>query len=550
MRNYILKFLFFLPSLLIIAVLFLYFNWGYDQFMNFVLSFLNNPVQEKDIKKLITETKISFIGILFIGLIFCNLLLFYFRNSLWNLLTELYSHITISLKFRLKIIRDDKIYFILIIPFAFSVYLCITFPVTVDEAYNYLYFSSKGFFAVIGYYSNPYNNHILNTLSNYFMLFIPWVNDLILIRIPSIVFNLLTLFFAYNLAREYSSKKIALIFISLVAVLYYCLLYAFLARGYSLMNLCFILMSYAAIKIILQNKKIHWVYFSIAAIAGFYVMPSFLYQFLTINFLILLFKPKAIVSQLKSGVTILVSVFVLYLPIIIINGSDALFNNTIIKSIGRKEVINQLPGFIMKLLYNIAGMNEVIVLVFITLALFIFIRTKEFNQVLTLLSFFAIPCICFLIQSIIPVERTFIYLAFIMAYCFAVVADKFIFFKSANSTILKTCVALQILFLFNFYYFMNKNSGYFIYSIQFEKDYKSISHGQKFLIDDGDFYLYFLFNNAVQKKNYHYTYIPKNLLSVDTLTSKNDYVIIWNRLDKTVYKKPFIKNEDYTIYKF
>ena len=61
MRNYILKFLFFLPSLLIIAVLFLYFNWGYDQFMNFVLSFLNNPVQEKDIKKLITETKISFI---------------------------------------------------------------------------------------------------------------------------------------------------------------------------------------------------------------------------------------------------------------------------------------------------------------------------------------------------------------------------------------------------------------------------------------------------------------------------------------------------------
>lgn len=550
MRNSIFKILFLLPTLLIMAVLLLYFIMGYDQFMNFVLSNLNYSAQEEDIKKLISESKISLIGLLLTGLILSNLLIYYFRNFLWNAFTELYFHFIISLKMRITIFNKEKIYFILLIPITFSVYLCITFPVTIDEAYNYLNFSSKGFLAVIGYYSNPYNNHVLNTLSNYFMLFIPWINDLILIRIPSVLFNLLTLFFAYHLAREYSSRRIALIFIGLVSVLYYLLIYSFLARGYSLMNLCFILMLYSAIKIIIQNKPVYWVYFSISAIAGFYVMPSFLYQFLTINFLILIFKPTSIITQAKSGVIILISVFVLYLPIIIINGSDALFNNSIIKPIGIIDVIHQIPEFTLKLFNNVTGINSLIVLLFILLSVYFLNKKREKKQVLALLTFFIIPALCLLVQSIIPVERTFIYLAFIMAYCFALVVDQLLLFKFSLSAILKICMTVQILFLFNFYYNMNKNSDYFNYSIEFDNDYKSISSGKKFLINEGDFYVYFLFNTVVQKKYFQYTYLPKKILNVDTLTSQNDYVIIWNRLDKTIYKKPIIKNEWYTIYKF
>ena len=109
----------------------------------------------------------------------------------------------------------------------------------------------------------------------------------------------------------------------------------------------FIACLYNAYGIIRKNDNIeNWIWFGISSILGFYTIPSFLYPFITLNLVILLYNRPNRCWQFITNAIVTIITIALYLPVIIVNGLDALTNNPWVKPIDRNVVISGMPSFL------------------------------------------------------------------------------------------------------------------------------------------------------------------------------------------------------------
>lgn len=206
-------------------------------------------------------------------------------------------------------------------------------PLHVDERFTYLYFVSKGWLVSAAYYPNP-NNHILfSLLCNGSRLFTD--SPLLVLRIPAYVAGLAAMVGFWLVARYYFAASVAGLATALLAFAPPVFGYGIQGRGYSLL-LCWVVLAAAATVKIVSAERIKPTsafLFGLSSLLGFYTIPIFLYPFAGMTaYLAFAFLQKRLWAQMaRIGLLVLgigLGVWVLYLPVFLANGWNAVTGNS------------------------------------------------------------------------------------------------------------------------------------------------------------------------------------------------------------------------------
>jgi hypothetical protein len=215
------------------------------------------------------------------------------------------------------------VFFLLIAFYLVRTTICIFYyPIDFDEADTYMLFSSQGPLVAATFYPLP-NNHILFSIITSLTSMLP-IDPVYALRLPLLPIGLFVVVALYGLLKKHFSAAAALVGLSFFIGSYPVFIYSFLARGYLLLFLFFIVALYAILELCFSNgyKKRYNYLFVIASIAGLYSIPSFLYAltglFLFAFIILLHQKRNAVILQLvKHGFVITAVTAILYLPVLI-----------------------------------------------------------------------------------------------------------------------------------------------------------------------------------------------------------------------------------------
>lgn len=433
--------------------------------------------------------------------------------------------------------------FVLIIPFLASVYYAAVLPVSYDEALTYVNFTSNGVFASACYYPAP-NNHILHSLITNLTYQIPFLGDLAKLRISSLFVNVLTWLIAFVFLSRYYGQKFGVAVIAIASMLFMGIYYSYMSRGYGLLMLFFVVSLFASFNIIKAgNQTKDWIWLGIASILGFYSIPSFLYPFLTLQLLIALHGIRFIKKQLVTSVAIALATSILYLPVVIVNGMAALAGNGYVRPHDRSEVLERLPGFFADSITGITGIPAIIILILLCLSLIVMVVKKQKENIVLWLVFLISPFILLLVHSVIPFERTFVYCGFLMIFLILIP------FKNGIETgnryfLMFTAAVLQLALLYNF---NSRIYPYEDYDIVSDQVLEQLKGGKSYVVNDGLFDALLIFRlKSGGFRDYKVTSYYDVGMSADSVRA--DFIIIRRKDDKTVQRKPVLRNNYFSVY--
>jgi len=439
---------------------------------------------------------------------------------------------------------------ILIIPVGLSVYYAITMPVSYDEAWTFNAFSSKGVWNSISYYPLP-NNHILYSVLTNISVFLP-LSSTLAIRIPALLINVLCIFFLFNFIKDYYNKHIALISSAAFSVLYMAIYYSYMARGYSLECLFFILLSYTVFKIVNQPEiKRYWAYYVVANALGFFTMPSFLYPFIIANLFILIFCKKITPLHFISNVSVVLITWLLYLPALSRSGLQNIINNRFVKPLSRPEVIKRIPQFFYQAVADITGWSAIVVIVLILAAVIVLFRRYR-GAARYYFPFVMLCCpILLVVHSVIPFSRTFEYCTCIFALFIGIVI--FELFRSSQHYLDKyiwvLILSMQVFMAINFNTNIYRDEEYAIIA---RNEIKQLGSGNSFFVLSSLFGTYLTFYDGKDKNFVIYDWVatPPVAINLDSIGDRHyDFYIVDNDMDSTQRKIRVIKTSFNTVYK-
>ncbi len=326
-------------------------------------------------------------------------------------------------------------------------------PVSYDEATTFNFFVNQGFLVSISYYPAP-NNHILYSSITSIINHLPLSSNITL-RILAIIGSLLSFFFSHHILYRLYNREIAILGSLVLMCLPGFLNYSFLARGYSLTVLFFILGFYSVIQILRKERSFFYI-LTTCSILGLYTMPSFLYSFLALDLYLIYFliKQKRKYDIIYWGISnfmILGIVLLLYLPIIYFSGIDSLVGNRFVESINRIEVLHKLYAHLNSTIGFLLGIPFPYFIIILGIIHVFIKQQKGFLNHSILLALFSlyIPPLIILLHSVVPFERTWLYLSFPMTLVFSEFYSQI---GSYFKKFIKICV-----FLFFGYIFFNFN---------------------------------------------------------------------------------------------
>ena len=223
-------------------------------------------------------------------------------------------------------------------------------PMQHDEAYTFIAFASRPFANSISDYSLP-NNHVFHTILVYLAYHLlgnqPWI-----IRLPAFVAGVAIIPLTYGAGAIYYSRKAGLLSAGLAAASPLLISYSANARGYTLIcafALCAVILA-AYIKD--HPNGIAWALFVLACGLGFYTIPIMLYPFgMVVAWLILSaglgdISPaygRAFWNYLVIALLILAGLAaLLYLPIFIKSGIEAVVNNSYVRPDDSAVLLEQI----------------------------------------------------------------------------------------------------------------------------------------------------------------------------------------------------------------
>jgi len=338
------------------TIFFLFWLWqkDVDFWQNFIIeTYQLDAIQAEKLKNnLLTPNKYLFVQIFFSFFVLSSaLLLFWQRKRLLAFLVDFLNYFQTQFKAFLKPLQTlSKAEF-----FTFGLIFCLINGYTlyrlyhkiphIDEAFSYVHFASKGFLVSALYYPNP-NNHIFYNLCVAFWdIFLP--NKIWVMRLPSFLSFLLLqiLVFRFLLqSHSFSGALFAFLFFSLLSPVQ---AYSIMGRGY-LLQMLFLWLAVAFLhKIaflciernrnaqktnVLEHKSsniANQILFIAFSVTGFYTIPTYLYYFLAMGFLALLLalpNCRKVLTLGKIHFWIVFLVFLLYLPVFLLNGKENLFS--------------------------------------------------------------------------------------------------------------------------------------------------------------------------------------------------------------------------------
>ena len=509
-----------------------------DYFLIKISELFNLKYLKTNLENFVTKERYINIKLLPLFNIFLILLFFRFKFFLYKFYNDLKFDFIFFCKkiFSYKYIDIIPLILILFISILIKFYYSYTFPIEGDEAVTFFAFTKIGLLSSISFYPAP-NNHVLNSILTNLTYFLPF-NPTINLRIPNVLISTISTFFFYYTISNFFNRNIIILLTILFTFSYPVLFYGFSARGYSLIILSYIIIFYCTIQIIINPilyKKYFRIFF-IFSIIGFYSIPVFLYPFLIcISFLFLYFYRFKLNEQLffliKFFILNISAVIVIYSPIIIVSGLNSLIKNDFVKPINRYDVIKSLYDHFNQSVNFIIGLDLKYFIFFIFFS-FILLYKKIPSSIFYFLFFnFCLTPFILIAHSVIPFNRTWIFLLIPLLYLIGYILSKVIYISLISIRIL----AILSVFIFvlqiyyfdrllkkrnNFSYFMNNLSSFFI-----NVDAKNI----------------FCYNFSMLQIQYYFELNKKNI-KIDRINSVNvilniDSIASLNRYDYIIYQK-------------
>ncbi len=321
--------------------------------------------------------------------------------------------------------------------FLIKTYHISTIPISYDEAWTYLNFTSKSPLVTISYYPAP-NNHILFTLATNVSAILP-LPAVIALRLPNLILLPIAFIGFALMLREWFSANLSLLGSSMLVASYPVQLYSLQARGYLLYIFFGAVAFYTTYKLITSksnvSKQFYKWNFIIACVLGFYVMPSFLYVLFSCGiygmlYILLNKKWKKINTLFVSSIWILVCTMLLYTPVFLASGWQPVFNNPYVKryslSVIAENLTQHFAGVTNWLMGYIPDYGYMLVFVIICIGIILLFVSKESRKLLFYcLVFLLCPIIIVLLHRAIPFERTWSYTLFPLTIIFCALVTQF-----------------------------------------------------------------------------------------------------------------------------
>lgn len=223
-------------------------------------------------------------------------------------------------------------------------------PMRADESYTYVYFSAKPLVIGLSNYIVP-NNHLLHTMLVHFttQLFgnAPWA-----IRLPAFLFGVLLIPATYWLGRILTTRPAATLGAALVAVGFPLIQYAVNGRGYSLEHVLSLMLFAVIYKMRTRPRLAVYLALVIITVAGLWNIPVFLTPLCIAAIWHLLWVLRQPAAErwplLRPGLAIAVVsailTVLLYSPVLVATGLEAIVANEFIKPVTYAEFLALLPG--------------------------------------------------------------------------------------------------------------------------------------------------------------------------------------------------------------
>jgi hypothetical protein len=438
---------------------------------------------------------------------------------------------------------STKLTVVLALPALFVVALWFFMPVSYDEAWTYLNFTRRGAAVSLLYYPAP-NNHILHSIFTNITHLLPFDDPLIKLRLSSVIAHILFMLVFFSMLNIRYGPRFSAIVSGIAFMTPMSLYYGYMSRGYIWTMLSFVV-GLSALYVLSEDEKKSkaWFIFGTSAFVGFAAMPSYLYAYIILCFILIANNPRAYIRLALGSAIVAASVFVFYLPVILVNGWAALAQNKYVAPISREEVVDRIPVFFMEALGKIFGFPWQVVLAFwlVSLALSI-IKKQRFAAAMLLLLLFLPPAIL-LLHSVIPFPRTFAF------YSVALPCIIFLPWKEllTNKYIIPFVIAFQVFQGYLFYRWVQQSEHWEIAANQVAKE---ILGPHRYCVNHGLFDAILLFHlDQARVKDYSFDYYPVVRMNADTMNACS-YLIMSRGLDETKHKRPSAIASDLHIYRW
>lgn len=535
--------------LIVVLLLLLLFSVvvGYENTISTLINYFTFNKYELKIKLLVTKTKFYCLQWVIFIWIFTLFFVLKHKKVLFNIIKFYLKDLLCSFLNIIKVLNNKFNVLAILLPFLTIIYYAINLPISYDEAWTYLNFSSRNFLVSLTYYPAP-NNHILHSLLTNFTNFIFPNSPLLSLRLPTIIVSFLTYLIGIYSIKKHYNHTISLATVGLFSVLFMGIYYGYMSRGYALVVLFFIISYHFSLNIIKNpDGNRNWVWLTIFSAFGFFTMPSYLYAFIILNSVILFFNlnKNCLIKQIKFASLTVVIVVILYLPAIIVSGLNSLINNKYITPKSKEILFDELPDFLFETSELIVGLNLYFILSIILILLFYLFKNKDWFHLKLFALLLITPPLLLIVHSVIPFSRTFNYYGFIFILFFCI-SIQFLLKKVKAKSLVIIIICIQISFIYNF---KSKIYNYEKYSILAQEiNSKIIKENNSYLVNSALYDTYLFYSLKVTKTiNYTVDYSPIINMSADSI-SKYNYIIIDKNLDKTKTRKPIFSNDFITIY--
>lgn len=293
-------------------------------------------------------------------------------------------------------------------------------PVSYDEAWTYLNFTSRPLYTALSYYPAP-NNHILYSALTVITAGGP-LPPLISMRLISLLFSLATTLALFGVGVCLFDERAVIAGVSLFAFSFPVSLYALQARGYAML-LFFTAFAFASLLVFDADprKPSPLAVYVVASALGFYTVPSFLYPFASITVLVAARAAwskewRVVRSLLIAGGLVAALVLTLYAPVFLVSGLGAVASNPNVQRWPRGIVLTRLPAHLAAMADWLFGVRAggIAIAIAIAAASVSVIRSTVAPHTHTVLAMMLgvllLPPVVVLVHGAIPFERTWIYL--------------------------------------------------------------------------------------------------------------------------------------------
>jgi len=294
-------------------------------------------------------------------------------------------------------------------------------PMGYDESYTANEYA-RSLWTALTDYSLP-NNHVLHTVLVYFSTrifgFEPWA-----VRLPAVLIGILIPAALYWLCSVFYDRKTGLLAALLAAVAYPLILFSTDSRGYMLIAFFTIVALWLAAFLVRNRNLLGWLLLSFSIALGFSTVPVMMFPF-GIIFLWLLAEGimeggqsyggvgQFAVCWLSSGILVALGTLLLYLPVLIYSGPDALFHNQFVRPLPWNDFLDILPRRLMSIwsewVHGLPVALIALLLLGLVLSLALHSRVSRFRVPLQVVAVLWLGALAF-IRRPDPWERLFVFL--------------------------------------------------------------------------------------------------------------------------------------------